>query len=592
MLRDILDSLPLAAAAVDTVGRITHGNAAAAAILGADAVGGDLVFIGPEGRVVPWGETTAGQAVAAGERSAAASVVVGADRRRVAVEVRASPLLDEDGRIAGAIVVIKEGFEPDTALARLAAIVASSEDAIVSKTLDGVVTSWNDGATRIFGYSAEEMIGQPIIVLIPPDLHGEEDDILARLRRGERVAHFDTERLTRDGRRVAISVAISPIRNSAGEIVGASKVARDITERKRAEETQRLLVGELNHRVKNILATVQAIARQSLRSEPSPAAFLASLNGRVQALALAHDILVAGDMQRADLADLVRAEVEPAGCDARMGWSGPPVLIDSRTALQLALVLHELATNARRHGALAVPEGRLAVTWTTLEADGGRELALDWSETGTGQRRESWLRGFGTTLIERSLASNGGRTSMRNVPDGFAWEIRLPLPALSPAEPAPGIEPETRAPQRAPAALPLSGLRILVVEDEPLIAMDIEERLLAEGADVIGPAANLDAARRLIAETSPDVAFLDANLAGVPVDDLAVALRGRGIPFAFATGFGRASLPEDFADIPLLPKPFGSEQLLETVRALLGAREGSAREGDAREGERLAVPEP
>lgn len=582
MLREILDSLPLPAASVDADGRITHGNAAAADILGADAVGQDLRFIGPEGRVVPWGETAAGRAAAAGKPSAAASVVVvGADGRRVAVEVRASPTRDADGRVSGAVVVMKEGFEADTGLARLAAIVASSEDAIVSKTLDGVVTSWNDGATRIFGYSADEMIGQPIILLIPPDLHGEEENILARLRRGERVAHFDTERLTRDGRRVAISVTISPIRNSAGEIVGASKVARDITERKRAEETQRLLVGELNHRVKNMLATVQAIARQSLRSEPTPAAFLASLNGRVRALALAHDILVAGDMQRADLADLIRVEVEPAGDDARMVWSGPPVLIDSRTTLQLALVLHELATNARRHGALAVPEGRLAVTWKILKGAGERELALDWCETGTGQRWESWLRGFGTTLIERSLASNGGQTSMRSVPDGFAWEIRLPLPALPATGAAPEIVPGMRSPQPAPVALPLSGLRILVVEDEPLIAMDIEERLLAEGADVIGPAANLEAARRLIAETSPDVALLDANLAGVPVDDLAVALRGRGIPFAFATGFGRASLPEDFADIPLLPKPFGSEQLLETVRVLLAARER----------ERVAVPE-
>ncbi len=123
---------------------------------------------------------------------------------------------------------------------RLAAIVASSDDAIISKTLDGIISTWNEGATRIFGYSPEEVIGKPITILIPPDRLDEEPEILARLRAGERVDHFETIRVRKDGTLVNISLTISPVRNAAGEIVGASKIARDITQQKRAEESLRV----------------------------------------------------------------------------------------------------------------------------------------------------------------------------------------------------------------------------------------------------------------------------------------------------------------------------------------------------------------
>ena len=191
-------------------------------------------------------------------------------------------------------------------------------------------------------------------------------------------------------------------------------------------------------------------------------------------------------------------------------------------------------------------------------------------------RRRRRRAGFGTLLIERSLLANGGRTAIRYLPDGFACEIRLPLAragAGGPAPPAAG-RAARRGRERAPDPHPLAGVRILVVEDEPLIAMDIEERLLAAGGDVIGPAANPETARRLIAETAPDAALLDANLAGSRVDDLAVELRRRRVPFAFATGFGRESLPRGVRDVPVLAKPFGSEQLVRMVRSLLGDREG------------------
>ena len=123
---------------------------------------------------------------------------------------------------------------------RFAAIVASSDDAIISKTLDGIIETWNEGATRIFGYSSEEAIGKPITILIPPDRLDEEPAILARLRAGERVDHFETIRVRKDGSLLNISLTISPVRNSSGKIVGASKIARDITAQKRTEEALRV----------------------------------------------------------------------------------------------------------------------------------------------------------------------------------------------------------------------------------------------------------------------------------------------------------------------------------------------------------------
>src|SRR5262245_27833888 len=133
----------------------------------------------------------------------------------------------------------------------LAAIIESSGDAIISKNLDGIITSWNRGARVLFGYSPEEVIGKPVSILIPPERADEEPGILARLRRGERIDHYETVRRRKDGTLIDISLTVSPIRNSEGKVVGASKIARDISERKRAQEEQRLIVNEIKHRMRN-----------------------------------------------------------------------------------------------------------------------------------------------------------------------------------------------------------------------------------------------------------------------------------------------------------------------------------------------------
>jgi PAS domain S-box-containing protein len=151
---------------------------------------------------------------------------------------------------------------------RIAAIVESSDDAIISKDLNGTIATWNAGAERIFGYVAEEVIGKPITILIPPDRRQEEDEILEHIRHGRRVEHFETVRIRKDGSKTDISLTVSPVRNSAGKIIGASKIARDITERKQSEKHIASLAREAEHRAKNMLAIVQATVRLTEADTP------------------------------------------------------------------------------------------------------------------------------------------------------------------------------------------------------------------------------------------------------------------------------------------------------------------------------------
>jgi len=162
-------------------------------------------------------------------------------------------------RVAGAVPITAEDLDNVVRLAWLAAIVDSSDDAIVSKNLDGRILSWNAGATRIFGYRPDEVIGKPVTIIIPPELYGEEQEILRKLRRGESIDHFDTTRIAKDGRKVHVSLTVSPVRDSQGTIIGASKVARDISERKRAEAS--LLQSE-----QRLAAEAEGLAALNMRS--------------------------------------------------------------------------------------------------------------------------------------------------------------------------------------------------------------------------------------------------------------------------------------------------------------------------------------
>jgi len=579
---ELLEALPVAIYTTDADGRLTFYNQAAAELwghnpeLGSQWCGSWRLFRA-DGQPLPPDECPMALALKEGrEVRGIEAFAERPDGTRVCFRPFPTSLRDAKGRLLGAINLLTDVTdEHDTHLEseRLAAIVVSSDDAIISKTLDGRITSWNAGATRIFGYDANEIIGQSILRIIPPELHGEEREILARLQRGERIDHYETARVAKDGRRVDVSLTVSPLRDRSGKVVGASKVGRDITERKRAEKLQRVLTDELSHRVKNTLATVHAITSQSLARARSPVDFVAGFSGRLQALANAHTLLTRSQMQGADVMTLVNEQVVIGAGGDRISCSGPLLMLDAQASVHLALVLHELATNARKYGALSVPGGRLSVTWE-MRTNGGCSLFLSWKESDGPEVSAPRAHGFGRALIEETARSYGGHVSVHYHRDGLTCEIDLPLSERPPAIVGSDIAAPKIAARPSLLAAPdqrrtLQGKRILVIEDEPLVSMELESDLEAAGCEVIGPAATLAEAQTLVEGADYDAALLDVNLKGQPVDELANLLTKKNRPFAFVTGYGRDALPSGFRGAVVLGKPFSGDQLLATAEVLL-----------------------
>jgi PAS domain S-box-containing protein len=315
---------------------------------------------------------------------------------------------------------------------RLAAIVESSDDAIVSKDLDGIVTSWNGGAHRVFGYTAEEMIGRSITALIPSDRHDEERSILEQIRRGERIDHYETVRQRKDGALIDVSITISPLRDRKGEVVGASKVARDITERKRSQSRLDMLARELQHRTKNLFAVVQAVVTRSFAGKKSVEEAEAAVVNRLRSLAQTHAMLMEKDWQGADLAAVVNAELSPYA--GRVRIAGPTVTLSGQAAQNFALALHELATNAAKYGALSNPDGRVHVAWSVVKGDGTDFLRFRWEEHGGPPVAQPARRGFGSAVLEQVMGEYVENPPLIDfAPGGIRYELSGPLDALTPA---------------------------------------------------------------------------------------------------------------------------------------------------------------
>jgi PAS domain S-box-containing protein len=335
---------------------------------------------------------------------------------------------DSDGNIVGAVNCfqdITERKRSEEAALRLAAIIESSDDAIVSKDLDGIITSWNGGAERIFGYLAEEIIGKPILILIPPDHQKDEEAILERIRRGQRIDHYQAVRQRKDGSLIDISLTISPVRNAQGKVVGAAKIARDITEHKRSEAQILTLAREAEHRTKNILSTVLATVRLS-HSDTSDD-LKQRIEGRINALAKVHGLFVQSRWTGAELHTLVAQELLPycGETDGRVRIDGPPVMLEPNTAQTIAMSLHELATNAAKYGSLSAADGRVDIVWSRT-AEG--RLSLRWIEAGGPPVTPPSHHGFGTRIMENIIAGQlRGEVRFDWRDQGLTCEIALPI---------------------------------------------------------------------------------------------------------------------------------------------------------------------
>lgn len=317
----------------------------------------------------------------------------------------------------------------------LAAIVESSHDAILSKTLDGVITSWNNGAQQLFGYTADEVIGQSITLLIPPDRLDEEPAIIARLRKGERIDHYETVRRRKDGGLIDISLTVSPIRDANGKVVGASKIARDITDHRRMLEQRDLLLGEMQHRVKNLAAVIDALARQSQpEGDEAVAAFVKTFLGRVHALLSTGELVVTSSRREAELRRVLETVLAPfinPSVDPPFRLEGPPLALPEQTLGSLTLAFHELATNALKYGALKCPTGQVAIAWSVEPGPDGDRVTINWKETGGAPLADPPTRkGFGSRVVRSAVSrEREGQTLVAYEPDGLACSFRFVLQA-------------------------------------------------------------------------------------------------------------------------------------------------------------------
>jgi PAS domain S-box-containing protein len=476
------------------------------------------------------------------------------------IESRSFISYDGEGRperVVGVNFDITERIKATQVAQRLASIVESSDDAIVSKDLNGVVVTWNQSAERLFGYSADEAIGKPILFLLPTDRQHEELSILERIRSGKPINNYETVRRHKNGALVDISLTVSPLRNTAGVVVGASKIARDIsdrkkaeavlaertmqlaiagraalvgsfaydvdterlqlspgyaaihgfpdgtteiartewlagvhpedrerwealrsrahreqwseysgeyrivrsggeirwiearvflsyasdgrpqravgvdidvTARKRADEQQRTLNAELDHRVKNVLATVCAIITQTPKAGSSLADFVAGLDGRIKSLARTHELLSENQWQDVSLIDIVQREIAPyAAGNATI--LGPGVTLKAEAAQALATVLHELATNAAKYGAFSKPSGQLFVRWCWLRNGNGSHgwVAIQWQESGGPAVSTPSQFGYGTSIVRELIPFElGGTVDLAFASDGLQCRLEIP----------------------------------------------------------------------------------------------------------------------------------------------------------------------
>jgi PAS domain S-box-containing protein len=374
---------------------------------------------------------------------------------------------------------------------------------------------------------------------------------LDRFEHGYRIRH-------ENGSWIEILDRGAVLRDEGGRTHRIIGTVTDVTQRRQAEERQTLLLAELDHRVKNMLAVVQSVVMQTRTSAESLDGFAVALEGRLHAMARTHSLLTQSRWEGARLDAIVAEELSPySGETGRVSVAGPELVLRPKAAMALSLACHELATNAAKYGSLSRPGGRVQVVWSVVQGC----VRLSWAESGGPPVKRPERRGFGLQAIERILGYElSGRAQVEFHPGGLSCRIEVPVRELAGC-----VDAETGARSSEPAPVPLPGSsrrRILVVEDSALIALEIEEAVRNLGFEVLGPVGRLSAAMEL-AQTQPvDGALLDINLDGVQVYPVADLLRERGVPIVFATGYDRRTvLPARFESVPTLAKPFSPSEL-------------------------------
>jgi PAS domain S-box-containing protein len=597
-LAKVVESSDDAIVSKDLNGTITSWNSAAAQMFGysaEEAVGRSIRMIIPQDRQAE--EDIVLSKIRAGESMQHFETI----RQRkngtlIPISLTVSPLYDDTGRVVGASKIardISDRKRADAMARRLAAVVESSDDAIITKDLSSIITSWNPAAERMFGYTAEEAVGKSIRMLIPHDLQTEEDIVLAKVRAGEMVSHYETVRQRKDGSYLSISLTVSPIRNEHGEVIGASKIARDITERTRlaienarlyaeAQEANRMkdeFLAVLSHELRtplNAIVGYSRLLRGGILSGEKAARGLETLERNATWLTqIVEDVLdisriVAGkirlDVQPVNLPSVVQdaiATVQPAAnakgvllqtiLDPTVGpVSGDPD--------RLQQVVWNLLTNAvkftPRGGRVQVRLERVSSHVEIIVSDTGAGIHPDFlphvferfRQAEAGTTRKTGGLGLGLSIVRHIVEMHGGSVQADSAGEGqgSTFSIQLPLMILRPDD-LDARREHPRTDRREPLTQlgDLQGVRVMAIDDEEDALTLLRVVLETAGAEVETVASPLRALERIEA-FRPDVVVLDLGMPEMDGFELIKRIRAstkpavRNVPAAALTAFARS----------------------------------------------------
>jgi PAS domain S-box-containing protein len=495
-----------------------------------------------------------------------------------AAHISLFPLRDEHGEVTGFVKLTRDisdrsraGREILESRRRMEGIVQSAMDAIVTIDESQRVVLFNPAAEKMFGYSADKVLGQPVTMLIPERFRPRHDEYVRRFfdsgvlnRPLGRDGEGDVNALRSSGEEFPVEASISQV-TVDGERVGTI-ILRDITERRTSEEARLLLAREVDHRAKNALAVAQALV--TLTRADNVQDFAEAVRGRIAALGRAHSLLSQSHWRGAPLEQLIHDEVSPYAKEGQLSLRGPAINCSASSVQSLSLLFHELATNAVKHGALGHENGNVNIDWI-LKPD---SLAVEWRESGGPPVKEPSGEGFGSRLLRQvSGRQLDAEIEFHWHPAGLRVQIKLPSELfMREVVQASAAELDDGA-QEATENRANEYRKILLVEDEELVALELSSELSRLGWAIVGPAATLSEAQALLSD-SVDAAVLDVNLRGRPIYPVAEQLEKLHIPFVFCTGYGVVDPEGRFPDVPVIRKPAKPAAVSAALADLLKAR--------------------
>jgi PAS domain S-box-containing protein len=422
----------------------------------------------------------------------------------------------------------------------------------------GQQLKWDEGQYRIFGLDPRRFTPTPenIRGLVHPEDWDALQQTVEGMSKSARTQQTEFRVVRSNGEtRWCTGTAAASV-DANGNVVRVSGVTIDITDRKEAEERQTLLAREVDHRARNALAVIQSIIR--LTRAKSVDDYVTAIEGRIKALARAHTLLSDSRWHGADLATLVGEELAPYRTGDKVSLNGPDISLQPSTAQGLALALHELATNAAKHGALSSINGKLSLTWQ-LRSDA---LVLQWTESGGPPITPPTSRSFGLRVIRASVEQQlDGEATFQWEPNGLCCSFSIPRREAMKAREA-AASPQLASLNGSGTSLRVSGRpRVLLVEDEALVAMMIQECLGDFGYQVVGPIATATEAAVRAKDGNFEAAVLDINLGDGAVYPIADMLAAHGVPFVFVTGYDAESVDPRFRNVPILQKPIERDVL-------------------------------